>query len=46
MPPPGDIRTCLVALAEDESFMNQLFQHRFTAASWPGTASATSSWPR
>jgi uncharacterized cofD-like protein len=30
MPPPGDIRNCLVALAEDESFMGRLFQHRFT----------------
>jgi uncharacterized cofD-like protein len=29
MPPPGDIRNCLVALAEDESLMGRLFQHRF-----------------
>ena len=29
MPPPGDIRNCLVALAEDESLMSKLFQHRF-----------------
>ncbi|MHB1390801.1 MAG: gluconeogenesis factor YvcK family protein [Thermoleophilia bacterium] len=27
--PPGDIRNCLVALAEDESLMGQLFQYRF-----------------
>lgn len=27
--PPGDIRSCLVALADDESLMGQLFQHRF-----------------
>ncbi len=27
--PPGDIRNCLIALAEDESKMAQLFQHRF-----------------
>lgn len=27
--PPGDIRNCLIALAEDESKMSQLFQHRF-----------------
>lgn len=27
--PPGDIRNCLIALAEDESKMTQLFQHRF-----------------
>ncbi len=28
--PPGDIRNCLVALADDESLMGQLFQHRFS----------------
>lgn len=27
--PPGDIRNCLVALADDESLMSRLFQHRF-----------------
>jgi uncharacterized cofD-like protein len=27
--PPGDIRNCLVALAEDESLMTQLFKYRF-----------------
>lgn len=27
--PPGDIRNCLVALAEDESLMGALFAHRF-----------------
>lgn len=27
--PPGDIRNCLVALADDESLMGTLFQHRF-----------------
>lgn len=27
--PPGDIRNCLIALAEDESKMADLFQHRF-----------------
>jgi uncharacterized cofD-like protein len=27
--PPGDIRNCLVALADDESMMGRLFQHRF-----------------
>jgi uncharacterized cofD-like protein len=30
MPPPGDIRNCLVALADAEPLMEQLFQHRFT----------------
>jgi uncharacterized cofD-like protein len=29
MPPPGDIRNCLVALADDESLMSDLFQYRF-----------------
>lgn len=28
--PPGDIRNCLVALADDESLLGQLFQHRFS----------------
>lgn len=27
--PPGDIRNCMAALAEDESLMTQLFQYRF-----------------
>ena len=29
MPPPGDLRSCLVALADDESTMSRLFQYRF-----------------
>jgi len=29
MPPPGDIRSCLVALADAEPLMQQLFQYRF-----------------
>lgn len=28
--PPGDIRNCLVALAETETLMDRVFQHRFT----------------
>lgn len=28
--PPGDIRNCLVALADKESLMEDLFQHRFS----------------
>lgn len=31
MLPPGDIRNCMVALAEDEALMSHLFQHRFKA---------------
>ncbi|MBN1372523.1 MAG: uridine diphosphate-N-acetylglucosamine-binding protein YvcK [Anaerolineaceae bacterium] len=27
--PPGDIRSCLTALADDETLMGQLFQYRF-----------------
>ncbi|GAB4263043.1 hypothetical protein Tfer_3027 [Thermincola ferriacetica] len=30
--PPGDIRNCLVALADRESLMEDLFQHRFKNA--------------
>lgn len=30
MPPPGDLRNCLVALADAEPMMERLFQHRFT----------------
>lgn len=29
MPPPGDIRNCLVALADAEPLMQELFQYRF-----------------
>ncbi|MBS1724076.1 MAG: YvcK family protein [Armatimonadetes bacterium] len=29
--PPGDIRNCLVALADAEKYMTDLFQHRFKA---------------
>jgi len=36
MPAPGDLRSCLVALAEDESLVGQLFQHRFTTGELSG----------
>lgn len=29
LPPPGDLRNCLAALADDELMMTQLFQYRF-----------------
>jgi len=29
MLPPGDLRNCLVALADDESLLSELFQYRF-----------------
>lgn len=32
MPPPGDIRNCLMALAETEPLMERLFQHRFASS--------------
>ena len=32
MPAPGDIRNCLVALADDESLVGRLFQYRFDQA--------------
>jgi uncharacterized cofD-like protein len=31
--PPGDIRNCLVALAEDETLFTQLFNYRFASGS-------------
>jgi len=33
MLPPGDIRSCIVALSEDEALLSHLFQHRFTRGS-------------
>lgn len=29
--PPGDIRNCMVALAEDEEYLSRVFQYRFAA---------------
>lgn len=34
--PPGDIRNCLVALADTEPLMEDLFQHRFTEGELKG----------
>jgi len=34
--PPGDIRNCLVALADDESLLSALFSHRFKAGELAG----------
>ena len=31
MLPPGDLRNCMVALADDEALLSRLFRHRFTA---------------
>jgi len=33
LPPPGDIRNCLVALSEDEHLLGALFQHRYGSSS-------------
>jgi len=33
MPPPGDIRNCIVALSQDEALLSRLFQHRFVKGS-------------
>ena len=30
MPPPGDIRNCMVALSEDSHLLSKLFKHRFS----------------
>ncbi len=35
MLPPGDIRNCLVALADDETQMTELFQYRFGKSVYP-----------
>jgi len=32
--PPGDIRSCLVALADTEELMDRIFQHRFNQGIW------------
>ncbi len=34
--PPGDIRNCLIALAEDESQISRLFNHRFQGGALQG----------
>ncbi len=31
IPPPGDIRSCIVALSEEEATLSQLFRYRFQA---------------
>jgi uncharacterized cofD-like protein len=36
IPPPGDIRNCLVALSDAEKLMNDLFQYRFEKGSLEG----------
>lgn len=36
VPPPGDVRNCLVALADDESLMGALFSYRFATGELAG----------
>ncbi len=36
IPPPGDIRNCLVALAESESLMEDIMQYRFEDSEFSG----------
>ncbi|HZV58765.1 MAG TPA: gluconeogenesis factor YvcK family protein, partial [Candidatus Eremiobacteraceae bacterium] len=31
VPPPGDVRNCMVALSQDEALLGRLFQYRFQA---------------
>jgi len=33
MLPPGDIRSCIVALSQDEALLSRLFEHRFSRGS-------------
>src|SRR3954447_11153259 len=37
MLPPGDIRNCIVALAEEEQLLSQLFNYRFESGDSPLT---------
>src|SRR5262245_38892869 len=32
LPPPGDVRNCLVALSEEEDLLAALFQHRYNGS--------------
>jgi uncharacterized cofD-like protein len=40
MLPPGDLRNCMVALADDEALLSKLFRHRFSSST-AGLAAAT-----
>ena len=46
MPPPGDVRNCIQALANTEPIMEQLLAYRFTEGSLKGQSFGTSSSPR
>ena len=36
MLPPGDLRNCMVALADDEALLSRLFRHRFSSGNRRG----------
>ncbi len=36
MLPPGDLRNCMVALADDEALLSRLFRHRFSSGEGTG----------
>src|ERR1700754_5076460 len=36
LPAPGDVRSCIVALSEEEALLSRLFQHRFPAGEGVG----------
>ncbi len=36
VPPPGDIRNCMIALSEDEALLSRLFQYRFPGGGLEG----------
>jgi uncharacterized cofD-like protein len=38
MLPPGDLRNCMVALADDEALLSKLFRHRFSSSTSGATA--------
>ena len=45
--PPGDVRNCLVALADDEALVTDLFRYRFTEGEGlSGHSFGNCSWPR
>ena len=46
MPPPGDIRSCMEALANTEPVMRELLHYTSPRGAWRGRASATCFWRR
>ena len=44
--PPGDLRKCMIAMADSEPLMERVLQYRFEGESYPGTASGTCFWRR